>query len=109
MMILFNPNSCRNLMKPSLALAEHKDAIRQIVVRHRASNPRVFGSVVHGDDSEDSDLDLLANPSPDSSLLDIACIQVEIEALIGMPLDVVTLGFLPKKFRNQVLIEARPI
>ena len=72
-------------MKPSLALAEHKDAIRQIVVRHRASNPRVFGSVVHGDDSEDSDLDLLVDPSPDSSLLDIACIQVEIEALTDFP------------------------
>ena len=96
-------------MKPSLALAEHRNAIRQIVARHRASNPRVFGSVVHGDDSDDRDLDLLVDPSPDTSLLDMACIQVEIEALLGMPVDVVTLGFLPEKFRNQVLIEARPI
>jgi predicted nucleotidyltransferase len=108
-MISFILNSCGDLMKPSLALAEHRDAIWQIVVRHRASNPRVFGSVVHGDDSETSDLDLLIDPSPDYSLLDMARIQVEIEALIGMPVDVVTLGFLPEKFRNQVLMEARPI
>jgi len=44
-------------MKPSLALAENRDAIRQIVVKHRASNPRVFGSVAHGDDSDGCDLE----------------------------------------------------
>lgn len=96
-------------MKPSLALAQNRDAIREIVVRHRASNPRFFGSVVHGDDLDNSDLDLLVDPSPDTSLLDMACIQVEIEALLGLPVDVVTPGFLPEKFRNQVLIEARPV
>jgi predicted nucleotidyltransferase len=96
-------------MKPSLALSEHRDAIRQIVVRHRASNPRVFGSVAHGDDSDDSDLDLLVDPSPETSLLDLAGIQVEIEALLGMSVDVVTPGFLSEKFRNQVLIDAQPV
>jgi len=49
-------------MKPSLALAQNRDAIREIVVRHRASNPRFFGSVVHGDDLNDGDLDLLVDP-----------------------------------------------
>jgi len=96
-------------MKPSLALAEHREAIRLIVVRHRASNPRVFGSVAHGDDSDDSDLDLLVDPSAETSLLDLAGMQVEIKALLGTPVDVVTPGFLPEKFRNQVLIEAQPV
>lgn len=85
-------------MKPSLALAQNRDAIREIVVRHRASNPRFFGSVVHGDDLDDSDLDLLVDPSPDTSLLDMACIQVEIEALLGLPVDVVTPGFYLRNF-----------
>ena len=96
-------------MKPSLALAENRDAIRQIVVKHRAFNPRVFGSVAHGDDSDGSDLDLLVDPLPDTSLLDLAGIQVEIEALLGMSVDVVTPGFLSDKFRKQVLIEAQPL
>jgi len=39
----------------------------------------------------------------------MACIQVEIETLLGLPVDVVTPGFLPEKFRYQVLIEARPV
>jgi len=60
-------------------------------------NPRFFGSVVHGDDLDDSDLDLLVDPSPDTSLLDMACIQVEIEALLGLPVDVVTPSFFTRE------------
>lgn len=76
---------------------------------HRGSNPRVFGSVVHGDDTDGSDLDLLIDPRPDTSLLDIAQIQVELEAQLGVPIDVLTPGALPMKFRDQVLREARPV
>ena len=45
-------------MKPSDALNLHREAIRQVVESHRGNNARVFGSVVHGDDTETSDLDL---------------------------------------------------
>ena len=55
-------------MRPSLALQVHRDAIREIVLRHRVKNVRVFGSVLHGDDSEDSDLDLLVDPRPETTL-----------------------------------------
>ena len=96
-------------MKPSLALAKHRDAIRQIVLSHRAFNPRVFGSVARGDDSDGSDLDLLVEPFPDTSLLDVACIQVELEALLGLSVDVVTPLFLSKSFRDQVVLEALPV
>jgi predicted nucleotidyltransferase len=50
-------------MRPSLALNTHRDAIRSIALRHRVTDVRVFGSVVHGDDTEDSDLDLLVEPT----------------------------------------------
>ena len=46
-------------MKPSLALQTNRAAIRTVVERHRACNARVFGSVLHGDDQEGSDLDIL--------------------------------------------------
>ena len=45
-------------MKPSLALATHRIEIREIVLAHRAVNARVFGSVVHGLDTDLSDLDI---------------------------------------------------
>lgn len=96
-------------MKPSATLEANRELIRRIVAMHRGSNPRVFGSVVHGDDIDGSDLDLLVAPRPDASLLDIAQIQVELEARLGVPVDVLTPNALPARFRDQVLREARPV
>lgn len=36
-------------------------------------------------------------------------VQVELEDLLGVPVDLLTPGDLPIKFRAQVLVEARPI
>jgi hypothetical protein len=47
-------------MKASLALDEHREEIRRFVAANRGLNPRVFGSVLHHDDTERSDLDLLS-------------------------------------------------
>ena len=46
-------------MRPSEALALHRSQIREIALRHRVSSVRVFGSALRGDDTADSDLDLL--------------------------------------------------
>jgi predicted nucleotidyltransferase len=48
----------------SKVLAQYRETIRRIIARGPLSNPRVFGSVVRGDDHEDSDLDLLVDASP---------------------------------------------
>ncbi|MBL8253620.1 MAG: nucleotidyltransferase domain-containing protein, partial [Candidatus Competibacter sp.] len=45
-------------MRPSLLLQSHREAIKAILARHRVRNARVFGSVLRGEDREDSDLDL---------------------------------------------------
>lgn len=96
-------------VKPSLILASHRDAIRRVVAAHRASNPRVFGSVARGGDSEDSDLDLLIDPTPETTLLDIGAIRHELLQLLGVPVDVLTPKALPEKFRDSVLAEATPV
>lgn len=96
-------------MKPSSALEAHREAIRAVVAAHRASNPRVFGSVAHGDDSEGSDLDLLIDPTPDTTLFDIGAIRHELLQLLGVPVDVLTPKALPEKFRAAVLAEAMPV
>jgi len=96
-------------MKPSLALQTNRAAIRTVVERHRASNARVFGSVIHGDDHEGSDLDILIDPTPNTTLMDVAKIQVELETLLGVSVDVLTPKSLPDKFRNSVLAEAVPV
>ena len=80
-----------------------------MVAAHRATNPRVFGSVAHGNDTEDSDLDILIDPTPDTSLFDIGAIRHELLKLLGVPVDVLTPKALPEKFRAAVLAEAVPV
>ncbi len=93
-------------MRPSLALQQHRDEIRRIALSHRVSNVRVFGSALHGNDTEDSDLDLLVEPTSETTLFDIAKIQVEVAKLLNISVDVLTPNALPDKFRAQVMTEA---
>jgi predicted nucleotidyltransferase len=93
-------------MKPSEALALNRATIRRVVESHRARNARVFGSVLHGQDTDSSDLDILIDPTPETTLLDVAAIQVELQHLLGVSVDVLTPKALPDKFRSVVLAEA---
>ncbi len=96
-------------MRPSLALKIHREAIRQIALRHHVQQVRVFGSVLHGDDTEKSDLDLLVEPTAATTLMDIGAIRYELRQLLGMPVDVLTPKSLPGNCREQILLEAEPI
>jgi predicted nucleotidyltransferase len=96
-------------MRPSTALNSHREAIRAIALRHRVTNVRVFGSVVHGDDVEGSDLDILVEPTAETTMMDIAKIQLELGQLLSVAVDVLTPRGLPEKFRSQVIAEAQPL
>jgi hypothetical protein len=96
-------------MKPSDALRSHRDDIRRVVQAHRARNARVFGSVLHGNDTENSDLDVLVDPLPGATLLDMGAIQIELEEVLGVSVDLLTPGDLPVKYRAQVLKDAVPV
>jgi predicted nucleotidyltransferase len=96
-------------MRPSTALQAHRDAIRRIALSHRVINVRVFGSVVHGNDTEESDLDILVEPTMATTMMDIAKIQLELAQLLDVAVDVLTPKGLPAKFRAQVLAEAQAL
>ena len=96
-------------MKPSETLILNREQTLRIVMAHRATNPRVFGSVLRGDDTDQSDIDLLVDPLPGATLLDLGGIQIDLEDLLGIRVDVLTPGDLPVKFRQQVLREAKPL
>lgn len=96
-------------MKPAEALELHRASIRAVVKRHRAGNARVFGSVLHGLDTEASDLDILIDPTPETTLFDIGAIRAELRKLLGVPVDVLTPNGLPDKLRSLVLAEAIPV
>ena len=96
-------------MKPSIALQTHRLAIRSVVERHNARNARVFGSVLRGEDQDGSDLDILIDPTPDTTLFDIGAIRHELLQLLGVQVDVLTPNALPDSFRAKVINEARPV
>ena len=96
-------------MKPSIALDLKRSDIRKIVTRFHTKNPRIFGSVLYGTDTDDSDLDLLVDALPGTTLFDLGGLQVELESLLGVHVDLLTPGDLPPKFRDKILAEARPI
>ena len=96
-------------MKPSQTLELHRAAIRQVVQAHHACNARVFGSVLHQQDRADSDLDILIDPAPDTTLMDVAAIQVELQHLLGVTVDVLTPNSLPEHIRRTVLSQAQPV
>ena len=96
-------------MKPSTCLELQRTAVCEVALRYQTVNPRVFGSIVHGNDTDGSDLDLLVDPLPGTTLFDLGGLQIELESLLGVRVDVLTPGDLPLKFRAQVLAEARSI
>lgn len=96
-------------MRPSQSLESKRQEARAAALRFRAANLRVFGSVVRGSDEDGSDIDLLVDPLPGATLFDLGGLQVELEELLGVPVDLLTPGDLPAKFRATVLAEARPV
>jgi uncharacterized protein len=96
-------------VKPSAALERHRAAIRRIVAANRATNARVFGSAAAGADTEASDLDLLVDPTAETTLFDLGAIRSEIRGLLGVRVDVVTPEALPARLRASVLAQAVPV
>ena len=96
-------------MRPSTVLYAHREQIRHLVLSHRALNPRVFGSIIYGKDHDGSDLDILVDVLPQTTLFDLGGLQQELETLLGLQVDVLTPDDLPSKFREKVLQDAQPV
>ena len=94
-------------MRRSEAMYLHRDEIRRIVESRRAKNPRVFGSVLHGEDTEQSDLDILVDPTPETSIFDIGEMRCQLRTLLGVPVDVLTPQALHFRLRDRVISEAQ--
>lgn len=87
-------------------MPRHRETIRQLVLRAGMSNPRVFGSVLRGEDREDSDLDILVDPAPRASLLAMERLQAQLAKEIGVKVDLRTPEEIHLRFREKVLAEA---
>ena len=81
-------------MRPSKALQRNRGRIRDIALSHRIVGISVFGSVLRGEDREGSDLDLLVEPTSETTYFDLGAIQYELSELLGLRVDVLTPGSL---------------
>ena len=96
------------MTRRQLVLDTHRDEIIGIVRDHRGVNVSLFGSMARGDDTETSDVDLLVEFEPNSSLFDLMDIQHSVESLLGISVDVVSVGGL-KPRDSHILNEAVPL
>jgi predicted nucleotidyltransferase len=70
-------------------LRERRGEVRAAAARRGASNLRVFGSVARGDDGADSDIDFLVDFEASRSLVDVAGLILDLQEILGVPVDVV--------------------
>ena len=96
-------------MRPSESLLRHRDAVLAIARKHGTENLRVFGSVGRREDREASDIDLLVDPLPGTTLLDLIGLENELSALLEAKVDLLTPRGLSKYIRDDVLREARTL
>ncbi len=94
-------------MRPSILLSQNVSAVREALSRYTVINPRVFGSVLMGTDLDESDLDLLVDALPGTTLFDLGGLKDELESLLGVRVDLLTPTDLPLSFRAKVLAQAR--
>jgi hypothetical protein len=87
-------------------LRRRRAELLRLAERHGARNLRVFGSVVRGETTPSSDLDLLVDWEPGRSLLDHAGLALDLQDLLGMRVDIGTERSLHWYVRDRILIEA---
>ena len=96
-------------MRPSEALAAHREEIRALAAARGARNVRVFGSVVRGVDRDGSDLDLLVDVDPGVSLFSYVGLQLDLEDALGVKVDLCTPEELHPWLKDRILAEARAL
>lgn len=96
-------------IRPSIVLTKNRDRIVEILTSFGFTNPRVFGSVVHGIDTELSDLDLLVDAPDGTTYFDLCGAAVALKKALGILVDLQTPGGLHERFRDRALQEAKPL
>ena len=87
-------------------LQRQKACILDIASRYHAVNIRVFGSVIRGEEREDSDIDLLVDFLPGTTLLDQVALINALSETLGRKVDIVSERALNKHLRQRILQEA---
>ncbi len=90
-------------------LRNKREDILKLAARYGATRLRVFGSIIRGEETQNSDVDFLVTFEPNRSLLDLIGFKQDVQELLGREVDVVSEGGLSPYLRDKVLREAQPL
>lgn len=90
-------------------LNKKREDILKIAAKHGARNVRIFGSVARGEADSKSDVDILVEFIPGSTLLNQSAMIRELESFLKIKVDVVSDRGLRERFRERILSEAVPL
>jgi predicted nucleotidyltransferase len=90
-------------------IREHRDEILRLAARHGAGNILLFGSVARGEDTPESDVDLLVDVTGETTPWFPGSLVADLEQLLGQRVQVVVRRSLSPLIRDAVLREAVPL
>ena len=96
-------------MRPSALVRQRIGQVREAISHYPVRNPRLFGSSARGDDRQDSDIDILVDPMPQTTFYDLAELEIELEQILGCKVDVRTPGELAPEVAARVAPDLRPM
>lgn len=86
-------------------IEEIKGRITPVLRKHNIRRAGIFGSVATGENSSDSDVDLLVELGESISLLDFISIKLELEDLLETPVDLVEYQAIKPRLKSRILSE----
>lgn len=87
-------------------LRQNRKALLAAVRRAGGSNLRVFGSVARGQDSPESDVDLLVDLPADTSLFAVLALEGTLERILNVKVDLAPVASLKPRVRTEALADA---
>jgi predicted nucleotidyltransferase len=90
-------------------LHRRREALSALASKHGASNLRLFGSVVRGEERPDSDVDMLIDLADDRGFDDYLALAEELETMLARRVDLVIQRSLSPHFRPYIEAEAQPL
>lgn len=82
-----------------------KKKIEKILEKFDVKRAALFGSILRGEATEESDIDLLVEFKGKKSLLDLSGLKLDLEETLNCKVDVITYNSLHSSIKTQILAE----
>lgn len=90
-------------------IQQQKKNILAIARQHGLVRLRLFGSVLRGEETPQSDIDLLVDLEPGRSMFDLGGALIQLQELLRRKVDIVTEGGLHWYLKEKIIQEAVPL